>query len=184
MINKSKILRFLPLQSRATKELDWEVVYDEYLPKLYNFFFYQVNSKEIAEDLTASTFEQAWKNRHRYKNELGAFSTWLFTIARRKAIDYFRQQRPNIPLESVTALIAEQTIEQEIELSMDIDRLLTLIQALPPDTQTIIALKYGSQLSHREISNIMNLSETNVGTILHRTIKELRHHWDKENNHG
>lgn len=184
MINKSKILELLPMQSRTTKEIDWEVVYDDYLPKLYNFFFYQVNSKEIAEDLTASTFEQAWKNRHRYKNELGAFSTWLFTIARRKAIDYFRQQRPCVPLESVATIIDDQSIEYEIELKIDIEHLLMLIQALPPHIQTIIALKYGAQLTHQEISEVMSLSETNIGTILYRTIKELRHHWDEEIEHG
>ena len=124
------------------------------------------------------------RNRHRYKNELGTFSTWLFTIARRKAIDYFRKQRPSVPLESVTTLTDDQSIEQEIDLKMDIDRLLTLIQTLPPQTQTIIALKYGSQLSHREISQVMSLSETNIGTILHRAVKELRYNWDKEIKHG
>ena len=36
----------------------------------------------VAEDLTSITFEKAWRARHRYRRDLGAFTTWLLTIAR------------------------------------------------------------------------------------------------------
>ena len=40
------------------------------------------------EELTARTFEKAWRARHRYRRDLSGFSTWLLTIARHVAIDY------------------------------------------------------------------------------------------------
>jgi RNA polymerase sigma-70 factor, ECF subfamily len=41
----------------------------------------------MAEDLTQSTFEKAWKARSRYRHDLGAFTTWLLTIAGRTLTD-------------------------------------------------------------------------------------------------
>lgn len=65
------------------KELDFEEVYKQELPRIFNFFRYRFGDDAVAEDLTADTFEKAWRNRDRYKRDLSAFSTWLFTIAHR-----------------------------------------------------------------------------------------------------
>jgi RNA polymerase sigma-70 factor, ECF subfamily len=70
------------------KETDFERLYRAELPGIYNFFRYRVGDGPLAEDLTADTFEKAWRNRNRYRYDLAAFSTWLFTIARRVAQDH------------------------------------------------------------------------------------------------
>ena len=69
----------------ASAEANFEEYYRAELPRVYNFFRYRVGNDQIAEDLTSETFEKAWRNRERYRYDLAAFSTWLFTIARRVA---------------------------------------------------------------------------------------------------
>src|SRR5512145_2100959 len=83
------------------EEIDWEATYREYLPRVYNFFRYRLSDQALAEDLTAVTFEKAWHGRSRFRRDLSAFSTWLFTIARNVAIDYFRKKEQDIPLEAI-----------------------------------------------------------------------------------
>jgi len=85
--------RFFERLISPAQEVDWAVVYQAELPRLYNFFRYRVGDDRVAEDLTAETFEKAWRNRRRYRHDLSAFSTWLFTIAKHVAADYFR--KPN-----------------------------------------------------------------------------------------
>src|SRR5512136_265216 len=82
-------------------ESDWDALYAEQLPRVYNFFRYRVGDGPDAEDLTAVTFEKAWRARHRYRRDLGAFSTWLLTIARNVANDSYRRARvrPHVPLD-------------------------------------------------------------------------------------
>src|SRR5918912_3695439 len=76
-------------------EPDWEHVYAEQLPRVLNFFRYRLGDTADVEDLTARTFEKAWRARHRYRRDLAGFSTWLLTIARNVAIDHLRaRQRP------------------------------------------------------------------------------------------
>src|SRR5512146_2732668 len=83
----------------GTAEPDWDRVYAEELPRVYNFSRYRVASVADAEDLTARTFEKAWRARHRYRRDIAAFSTWLMTIARHVAVDHHRAARPTVPLD-------------------------------------------------------------------------------------
>jgi DNA-directed RNA polymerase specialized sigma24 family protein len=49
------------------EEIGWETAYRDYLPRVYNFFCYHVNDESLAEDLTAATFEKAWRGRLRFR---------------------------------------------------------------------------------------------------------------------
>jgi len=43
--------------------------------------------------------------------------------------------------------------------------------------QELIALKYGAELDNRQIAKLTGLTESNVGTILHRAVLTLRRQW-------
>ena len=87
MITKSSLLTWF---GTPVTEADFEELYRSELPRVYNFFRYRVGDGQLAEDLTSETFEKAWRNRDRYRRNLAAFSTWVFTIARRVAIDHYQ----------------------------------------------------------------------------------------------
>src|SRR5262245_26117942 len=89
------------LFTASAKEPDWEALYAEQLPRIYNFFRYRVAAGTVAEDLTSITFEKAWRSRLRYRRDLSSFSTWLFTIARNVAVDYFRRERTEVSLDDI-----------------------------------------------------------------------------------
>lgn len=162
-----------------TAEIDWKALYDEELPRVYNFFRYRVGDDPLAEDLTASTFERAWKSRHRYRRDRAAFSTWLFTIARRVAADHFRRRKPESRLDHLAEIPDVMTIEAVVQQQNDLARLSTLLSTLPPRERELISLKYGAGLQNREIAKLTGLTESNVGTILHRTVASLRAGWER-----
>lgn len=162
----------------ALGEVDWEALYRQLLPRIYNFFRYRVGNDQVAEDLTATTFEKAWRKRHRYRRDLGAFSTWIYTIARNVATDYYRRERPMIPLEAVPDLVQEGSVEQNVERQEDRARLAVLFSQLSEREQELIALKYGAGLTNRAIATLVGLSESNVGTLLHRVVKKLQKKWE------
>jgi RNA polymerase sigma-70 factor (ECF subfamily) len=159
-------------------EVDWDEVYAEQLPRVYNFFRYRVGNGPVAEDLTSVTFEKAWRGRNRYRRDLGAFGTWLMAIARNVAVDHYRRRRPEAPLEEAVAVAAAGSGPEELaERRSDMERLGGLIAALPERERELIALKYGSELNNREIARLTGLSESNVGTRLHRAVQTLRAGW-------
>lgn len=80
-------------QLNAAADVDWASAYEELLPKVYHYFCLRIGDRVEAEDLTAATFERAWRDRERYRHDLGTFTNWLFGIARHVAITYFRQNK-------------------------------------------------------------------------------------------
>ena len=161
------------------READWEALYAAQLPCVYNFFRFRVGDGPVAEDLTAITFEKAWRARHRYRRDLAAFSTWLLAIARNVAADHFRRHREHLPLAAAEHVAAGDTPAELAERRSDAERLVRLLAGLEERERELVALKYGAGLTNRAIARQTGLSETNVGTLLHRTVRTLRARWDE-----
>jgi RNA polymerase sigma-70 factor (ECF subfamily) len=159
------------------READWEALYTEQLPRIYNFFRYRVGHGPEAEDLTSITFEKAWRARGRYRRDLAGFTTWLVTIARNVAVDHFRSRHDHAPLEAAEGVASSETAEEEAERRSDVARLSELLGRLSDRERDLLALKYGAGITSRSIARLTGLSESNVGTILHRAVESLRRQW-------
>ena len=160
-------------------QVDWDAVYDEQTPRLYNFFRYRTGDGELAKDLTARTMMKAWRYRESYNSDIGAFSAWLFQIARNLASDHLRQQsKAPLPLYDASNQVSDFSVEQEVQKKLDAHRLYCLLKTLAIRDQEIMALKFGADMTNREIARVVNLSATNVGTIIHRSIQILRAKWE------
>ena len=166
--------------ARVVRQIDWEAVYADQMPRVYNFIRYRTQDDAVAEDLTAVTLEKAWRHRHRYRRDQGAFSTWLFTIARNVVIDHLRRTQTTVPLDAAPPPSDHRSVEDELERHDDRQRLGRLLSQLPAREQELIAFKYGAGLANRAIARLSGLSETNVGTILHRVVGRLRAQWEQE----
>ena len=62
---------------------------------------------------------------------------------------------------------------------MDFQFILENLKQYPERERELIHLKYGAELTNREIAQLTGLSESNVGTILHRVAGKLRMEWEK-----
>lgn len=164
----------------SAAEPDWDSIYAEQLPRVYNFFRYRLGDRPEVEDLTSLTFEKAWRARHRYRRDIAGFTTWLLTIARNVATDHFRSARRLVPLEDAAGHTTGVTPEDEAVRRSDADRLGALMAALPDRDRELLSLKYGAGMTNRAIARITGLTESNVGTILHRSVEALRTAWSPE----
>ena len=161
----------------AAGERNWNAVFTEQFPRVYNFLRYRLGNEAIAEDLASRTFEKAWRDRHRYRRDLSKFSTWLLTIARNLAIDPRRTQHLHAPLDAAVDTPAEGTPEEEAETRSNFARLSALLAELNDRERELLALKYGAGATNRAIADVTGLSESNVGTIVHRAVAALRSRW-------
>jgi RNA polymerase sigma-70 factor (ECF subfamily) len=156
---------------------DWDQVYRDQLPRVYNFFRYRLGNDAVAEDLTSRTFEKAWRARQRYRRDLSAFGTWLLRIARNVAVDHLRSSRNHAPLDAASDAPADTTPEHDEMRRSDFSHLATLVAKLSEREQELLALKYGAGATNRAIAELTGLTESNVGTLLHRAVQTLRSQW-------
>ena len=161
------------------RDADWDALYAEQLPRVYNYLRFRVGNDAVAEDLAALTFERAWRARARYRRDLAGFGTWLLAIARNAAIDHLRARRALAPLEAADHVAGGSDPGELAERRSDLRRLAGLLDRLGERERELVALKYGAGWTNRAIAKAVHLSESNVGTILHRTIRVLRAGWNE-----
>lgn len=162
------------------READWDALYADQLPRVYNYFRYRVGGGAVAEDLTSLTFEKAWTARHRYRRDLAGFGTWLMAIARNVATDHYRRRRDHAPLEAAAHVAGGEEPHTQIEQREAFAKLERLLGELPERDRELVSLKYGAELTNRAIAKQVHLTETNVGSILHRAVLKLRAGWEQE----
>jgi RNA polymerase sigma-70 factor (ECF subfamily) len=180
------MLRGLIRATTARFEVDWDAVYRQELPRIYNYFRYRLGDDTIAEDLTGTTFEKAWRARERYRRDLAGFSTWLLTIARNVATDHYRSislrsRYPDVSLDAAHEYPAPDPPEVIYARSAELTQLGGLLAQLSNRDRELVALKYGADLNNRQIAQYVGMSESNVGTTLHRIVSKLRQQWTMDN---
>lgn len=158
----------------STEFIDWEDVYVSFLPRIFHFFCFRVGTPDIAEELTSVTFEKAWSNRINYRQERGYISAWMFGIARKVAADYFRRPQRDISLDGILEIPDPINVEDEVQKQIEFRHLVSVCSHLSERERELLALKYGAELTNREISRIFGMSESNVGTILYRVVGKIR----------
>ena len=159
---------------KRSKTIDWEAVYQGYVGKVFNFFRYRLHDEQLSEDLTALTFEKAWKRRGQFRGSAEQLPAWVFKIARNVLRDHFRKSKQTIPLEWLDERASDLDTDDQVDQRMEFARLVSMINLLPKRERDIIALKFGAGLTNREIAQLTKLSESNVGSIVHRSVKKLR----------
>jgi RNA polymerase sigma-70 factor (ECF subfamily) len=160
-----------------TNELNWDALYAREAPRIYNYFRFRLGCDTDVEELTARTFERAWRSRSRYRRDLAGFATWLFKIAQNVGTDYLRARHAHLSLDAALEVAAEGTPERDAEQRSNLKRLALLCAALPERERELVALKYGAMINNRVIAELTGLTESNVGSILHRVVQTLRERW-------
>lgn len=158
-------------------------LYEYYLPKVFRYISYQVGDVDLAEDLTSAVFEKALTRLDSYRSNKASFSIWLLTIARNAVIDHYRVKSRKITVstkETFEVVSEEMSPEEEVIRREELQRLDTFLRNLSQQEREIISLKFGAELTNRQIAKIAGLSESNVGTILYRAICKLRDKFKEE----
>jgi RNA polymerase sigma factor (sigma-70 family) len=153
-------------------------LYDEFMPKVFAYVHYRVNDRQTTEDLTSIVFEKALANFTRYSSDKGAFSTWIFTIARNSVIDHFRtgakMQHFDLDDGTIDVPSTDPSPEEQMESRSEKQCLLTCLSKLGDSDREIVQLKFAAEMTNRQISRMLRLSESNVGVRLFRAVRKLR----------
>ncbi len=150
----------------------FEAVYDRFFQPVYRYILSRVRNVPEAEDLASQTFLTALESFPRFR-EQGRTAAWLFTIARNKIVDFYRQRSASpLPDDEDPAVFADDS-----NIGWDIEFLLSVrmrISALPEEEQELIRLRYVADLSFSEIAALLGKREDAVKKSLYRLIARVR----------
>lgn len=155
---------------------DFEEIYHKYAQKVFNYIFSKCHSKELAEDITQTTFLKAIEHADSFRNESNVI-TWLCKIAQNTMLDEIsRRENQNIHLDDIEGsenlLQSKEDILSALICEEEKNKLYQNIHKLGEQQREIILYRLIG-LTFKEIGNIFNQSETWARVNFYRAKEQL-----------
>ncbi len=143
----------------------FEELVSRYSARLFYFLRHRTETDQDIEDLVQETFLKAFRSIDRFNPEW-RFSTWLFTIATRSAISRHRSNKKMKPgLAAASSLPGPEEIVIQKQESQNIWELARL---LPEKEFEVLWLRYGEDMSTKEIARVTKKKPVSVRVLLYR----------------
>jgi RNA polymerase sigma factor (sigma-70 family) len=161
-------------QASRLDEAAFDELFRECARDLHAYAISLLGERTAAEDVTATAFERLYRSRSRLDRGRGTPRAWLFAIARNAALDELRRRSRHPETELHRDAGPDRDVDQAIE---DLERRSAIrgaLAALSPREREVVLLKFHGQLSNGELARVLEISETNAGSRLHRALTHLR----------
>lgn len=142
---------------------------------LTRFAYCIVRNDAAAEDVMADTFATLIVRRKKFR-EGAKFRTWLYTVARNRAIDYVRKYGRQRTLSGLENVLVGMNGEDALLARQRNETLYICLQQLPEQYKEVLYLNYFDGFSVKEICHILKKNEKQVYNLLSRarsTLKEI-----------
>jgi len=164
---------------RAQAEQEMALLYRNYAPGLLTYVRMRIASPQDAEDLVVEVFVAAIENAKFAALAEKAKQLWLWRVTRNKVIDAYRRgkTRQSVALDHVAEGLFEDEMfspEHSALQQEDYMDLYAHLQSLPPLQQQILRMRFGQDLSCREIATTLGKQENMVRVTLSRSLNLLR----------
>ena len=151
-------------------------IYNKYYNAIYRYAYIRLNyTRELAEDITANTFVNAYKAIHNVvlDPQRQTILPWLFTIARNEINKEYKKNKNKIELDKeILDIIPSKTNEESINnTQLDAEIILKEIAKLKPETQEIVYLKIYQDYTFIEIANMLKITESKAKMQYYRAIE-------------
>lgn len=148
-------------------------LYQQYSKAMFNVCIRMTNSREDAEDILQEAFTDAFQNINSYAYE-ASFGAWLKRIVVNKCINALKKQRVDLIL---TDIDYEVVTDEEVDYSMielQVERVNQAITELPDGYKLVCTLYLIEGYDHKEIAQILNISESTSKSQYMRAKKKLK----------
>ncbi len=137
--------------------------------RVYSYVAYCIGDRPEAEDITSETFERALRYRSSYKSSHGEPIGWLIGISRRCIADAVKARLELIEAED--AIAADGDLAEDSALRLDVA---AAVATLDERNRELIALRYGADLTAKQIASVLGVRTNAVEVALHRALGRLK----------
>jgi RNA polymerase sigma-70 factor (ECF subfamily) len=165
----------LDASSARTAQPGFADVAADQLDAVFRYLVFLTGDRSAAEDLTAETFEKAFRTWRRFDPRRGSPRTWLCQIARTTAIDWFRAEARRKRREETYSRDFGQASELMDNLPGPLEQ---AVRELSPAEREVVALRVLLELDGPSAARVLGISQTACSTRLSRALKNLEERID------
>ncbi len=144
---------------------------DKLIPSIYAYVAYRLGDGPDADDVTSDTIERALRYRESYDSTKGEPMAWLIGIARNCISDMISARQRDHDPRAADPEWSPQDVELEAGRRLTLRR---AVATLDERERELIALRYGADLTTRQIGAVLGLRKNAVDVALHRALARLR----------
>lgn len=169
----------LMLRYRDGDAKAFELLYQRHKGPMYRYLLRQCGSRALAEELFQDVWTRLIQARSRYVVKAG-FTTWLFRIAHNRLVDHYRRQAHGVVMTACAGplpeppVAASQEPENRVHGEQRLQRLLTLLEALPDEQREAFLLREEAGLSVAEIGRVTGTARETAKSRLRYAVQRLR----------
>lgn len=161
-------------KAKAGDKHAFGLIYKSFLTPLYRYVLSRCNDVTLTDDICQTTFLRFYEALPRYSPTKSPLA-YLFTIARNLLINEHQKMKPEyVDQETLSMFDDPSNFVEEIDTTIEYDRIKALINELSSNEQDVIHLFYHSELEFKEIALIMDQREDWVRQTKHRALKKLQ----------
>ena len=156
------------------------MLYDRYAPVVLGLLTRIIGEPAVAEEALQEVFWRVWDKSSSFDPSKASFKTWLFTIARRLAIDTLRRRnvRPQPLISDSAEMIiesqpAEINIPNEVNRSLNASTVHSALSGLPSEQRQVIELAYFQGKTRREIADETDIPLGTIHTRARLALKRM-----------
>ncbi len=159
-------------------EAAFKVFFRLYHPKLLSFARLFVKQPHQAEDVVSDALVQLLKQRQRVFR-MENFESYLFQTVKNHALNFLKKKANHLPPDSEDNHHEAERAERDNPLQQLLDaelqeRITAASEALPPRRKMVYQLVKDERLTHREVAQLMDISERTVENHLDAAVKDMR----------
>jgi len=159
----------------------FDTIYNRYCHKLYEFVLMYIKQEEDAEEIVQEVFIKIWESRARI-DIYTSFGAFLFTIAYNTTMSLLRKRVCEVKskeyLKSLQQIDSAEQVINEIQFQELNQKVESLLLQLTPRQKEIFLLSREEGLTHKEIAEKLNISESTVNNHLVTVLKFFKSHID------
>lgn len=162
-----------------SQQTELAALFQRYAPGILAYVRMRIPLLEDAEDIVVEVFLAALESERFASLPEGAQQLWLWRVARNKIIDAYRfaRRRQQVALEDVVESLYESDDAGPEFMALqheDLAAIQSHIEHLPAPQQEILRLRFGQELSCREIATRLGKQENAIRVTLSRSLNVLR----------
>lgn len=167
---------------REGDPLSFEILFQKYYVRFYNFVLNLTKNPQTAEDIVQNVFMKIWINRKNLRPDQ-SIHNYIYVLSKHEVLNHIRDRKVYTQVERL--VMAEQPYEAVTDQNMDLkeldDRIRKFIAAMPEQRRKVFLLSRYRGMGNKAIAELMGLSVRTVDRHINLALTSLRKEFLKIN---